>query len=136
MLATAADCNQPFGFTDHDPLLTNNYYRLRINEAGVASGYSNIILLLGDKSGSMWINMAPDPVNSSAIHLHLSSAISGKVELWITDIAGRIMLRQTLIVQAGSNDASIDAIGLASGIYWLYGFGEDGRTNVIKFVKR
>ena len=134
--ATAADCNQPFGFTDHDPLLINNYYRLRINEAGVAGGYSNIILLPGDNRGPIWISMAPDPVNGSAIHLQVSSAISGKVELMITDIAGRIILRQTLIVQAGSNDVPINAAELASGIYWLYGFGEAGRTNLVKFVKQ
>ena len=134
--ATAADCNQPFGFTDHDPLLTNNYYRLRINEAGTATGYSNIILLPGDKSEPIWISMVPDPVNGSTIYLQVSSAISGKVALMITDIAGRIMLRQTLIVQAGSNDVLINAAGLASGIYWLYGFGEAGRTNVVKFVKQ
>ena len=134
--ATASDCNQPFGFTDHDPLLTNNYYRLRINEAGTATGYSNIILLPGDKSEPIWISMVPDPVNGSTIYLQVSSAISGKVALMITDIAGRIMLRQTLIVQAGSNDVLINAAGLASGIYWLYGFGEAGRTNVVKFVKQ
>ncbi len=136
VLATAADCNQPFGFTDHNPLISNNYYRLRINEAGTATGYSNIILLPGDKNGPLWISMAPDPVNGSAIHLQVSSAITDRVELLITDIAGRIMLRQTLIVQAGSNNASINATGLASGIYWLYGFGEAGRTNVVKFVKQ
>jgi hypothetical protein len=134
--ASGADCKQPFSFTDHDPLLTNNYYRLKINEAGTATGYSNIILLPVDKSGSIWISMVPDPVSGSTIHLQVSSAISGRIELLITDIAGRIMLHQDLSVQAGSNDVPVNATGLASGIYWLYGFGEAGRTNVVKFVKQ
>ena len=136
MPATALDCNQPFGFTDNDPLVTNNYYRLRIIEADGSVGYSNIILLSEDKNGPVWISIATDPVNGSTIHLQVSSAITGRIKLLITDIAGRIMLSQERSVQAGSNDVLINATGLASGIYWIFGFGQTGRTNVVKFVKR
>ena len=134
--ATALDCNQPFGFTDNDPLVTNNYYRLRIIEAGGTISYSNIILLSGDQNGPIWINVVTDPVNGSTIHLQVSSAITGRIKLLITDIAGRNMLSQELSVQAGSNDVSINTRSLASGIYWIFGFGEAGRTNVVKFVKQ
>ncbi len=133
--AIAADCNQPFGFTDHDPFPADNYYRLRIIEDGSFLNYSAIILLPGDKSRPITISITPDPVIGSTIHLQVGSAITGRVELVITDITGRMMLRQNLSIQAGSNDASIHVSGLAKGMYWLYGSGEAGRTNVVRLVK-
>jgi len=134
--ATAADCNAPFGFTDHDPLALNNYYRLSIDEASGTTGYSPVILLQGDKGAVLQLAVMPDLVRGPVMNIVAAAENAERIELSITDITGRLMWRQQLGVQAGSNHLSVNTRNLAPGMYWLYALGEEGRSNVVRFVKQ
>ena len=75
-------------------------------------------------------------VRNSIINMELSAENSERMELFISDVTGLVMLHQLLSEQAGINNVLINASALASGIYWLYGLEKEGKTNVVLFVKQ
>ncbi len=133
---TAADCNQPFYFTDNDPFYKNNYYRLRIKETSGAINYSPIILLDADKTGPLQISVQPNLVRGSSLNAELTADNSEQIELIITDVTGRKILSRQVTVQVGINNIPLPVSILSPGIYWLYAVGKEGKTNVVRFVKQ
>ncbi len=132
----AANCDQPFYFTDNNPFLKNNYYRLKIKETGGAINYSAVILLDADKAGPLQISVKPNLVKGSSINIELIGQKSEQIELLITDVTGRKMLSKQLTAQVGINNVPINVSALASGAYWLHTVGKEGRSNVVRFVKQ
>lgn len=133
---SAADCRTPFYFTDNTPFSKNNYYRLRFIETGATLKYSAVILLNTDKANPLQINVQPNLVKGSSIDIELNADKNQSLELHITDVTGRMMLKRQLTVQEGSNREPVNVSTLAPGIYWLYAVAKDGRSNVLRFVKQ
>ncbi len=133
--ANYTDCNRPFFFTDNNPLPKNNYYRLRIVELSGNIIYSPVILVSSIKTGAVQISLRNNPVNNLNMDIELSAERNEQVELLIADVTGRVMLRSQLNILPGINHQFISTGNLANGVYWIYGLGKWGRTNVVKFVK-
>jgi hypothetical protein len=129
----AVDCNHPFNFTDNSPLSAENYYRVGINTAGGASKYSAIILLRNGEDKNLYLSLQPN-IAGDNLHLLLDAVNPQPVELCIVDLAGRMLLRRQLTVQAGNNQFSINTGILAKGIYIAYCSGKTGRSNMVRFV--
>jgi hypothetical protein len=135
--ATAAQCNQPFGYTDAQPLKSMNYYRLKMVDADGKISYSGIVALLNAVKGFDIINIAPNPVTSNgAFKLNLASAQAGKMDIMISDMTGRIVLSQTISLIAGYNSIDMNVSTLAAGTYNISGISPDEKTRVIRFVKQ
>ncbi len=137
IISTESDCNTPFGFTDNNASssVSYYYYRLKISQAGKTVNYSSTILLHGDRSGTIQLSISPSLVSGSVIHLQVSAENAGQMDLFVCDVMGHIISRRSLAIQAGGDHSLLDAGTLAPGIYWLYGIGKEGRTNVLRFVK-
>jgi hypothetical protein len=60
----------------------------------------------------------PNPSNGN-FELQLSSKISGMAEIFITDLIGRTMMRETRELNLGSNKLNFNAEQLAKGVYYL-----------------
>lgn len=133
---SAADCRTPFYFTDNTPFSKNNYYRLRFIETGATLKYSAVILLNTDKANPLQISLQPNLVKGSSINIELNADKNQFLELLITDVTGRMMLKKQLTVQEGSNREPVNISTLTPGIYWLYAVAKDGRSNVLRFVKQ
>ncbi len=134
--ADAARCNQPFDYTDADPLNGMNYYRLKMIDADGKTGYSSIVALLNAAKGFDIISIAPNPVTHGNFKLQVASAENSKMEIVIFDMQGRLVNRQSVAVIAGSNSIPIHIENLSAGTYTVYGrIGEDG-SRVIRFVKQ
>ena len=129
------DCNRPFFFTDNNALPKNNYYRLRIVELSGNIIYSPVILVSSIKTGAVQINLRNNPASNLNMDIELSAERNEQVELLITDVTGRVILRNQVNIVAGINHKFISTGNLANGIYWIYGLGKWGSTNVVKFVK-
>lgn len=135
--ATAARCNQPFGYTDAQPLKGMNYYRLKMVDADGKITYSGIVALLNAVKGFDIINIAPNPVTSNgAFKLNVASAQAGKMDIVITDMMGRIVNTQTITLIAGYNSIDMNVSTLAAGTYNISGITPDEKTRVIRFVKQ
>jgi len=94
-----------------------------------------MIALSGAKPVEMKLTIQTDPLSSSVLHAELIAAKPGRINLLVTDATGRLLLKKEVAVQAGPNQLTIDQFLFAPGSYWLYGFGNEGKTNMVHFVK-
>jgi len=134
--ADAARCQQPFDYTDADPLKGMNYYRLKITDADGRVTYSTTVALLNAVKGFDIISIAPNPVVSDHCNLNVASAQAGKMELSIFDMQGRLVNRQSISLVAGFNSLPVNVGNLAAGTYTIKGSIGDGQTKLIRFVKQ
>ena len=94
LTADAVRCNQPFNYTDAQPLPGMNYYRLKIVDATGKISYSSIVALLNAVKGFEIVNIAPNPVSSNGIFkLNVTSAQATTMEIVISDMQGRVVNR-------------------------------------------
>ena len=98
--------------------------------------YSNIVALINANKGLEFINIAPNPVTDGRFKLNIASAENAKMEIIITDVTGRIMIKQTSNLIAGFNAIDMNVVNLASGVYQIFGNTADGKTKVLQFVKQ
>ena len=137
LTADALRCNQPFDYTDTNPLKGMNYYRLKMVDADGKVTYSSIVALLNAVKGFDIVSIAPNPVtNDGNFKLNIASAQSSKMEIIIIDMQGRIVNRQKIAVAAGSNIIPMNAGNLAAGTYTIYGLMDGDKSRVIRFVKQ
>ncbi|MEO7306414.1 MAG: T9SS type A sorting domain-containing protein, partial [Ferruginibacter sp.] len=134
--ADAVRCNQPFDYTDTDPLPGMNYYRLKIVDADGKVTYSTTVALLNASKGFDIISIAPNPVVTGNFTLNMASAQASKIDISIFDMQGRLVNRQTISVIAGFNSISMQAGNLGGGTYTIQANVADERSKMIRFVKQ
>jgi hypothetical protein len=134
--ADAARCNQPFDYTDTDPLKGMNYYRLKMIDADGKISYSGMVALLNAVKGFDIISIAPNPVINDHFKLNVSSAQSSKMDIIIFDMQGRLVNRQTVQLIAGFNSLPIQAGRLAAGTYTIQASIAGEQTRQLRFVKQ
>lgn len=134
--ADALRCQQPFDFTDSNPLAGMNYYRLKITDADGHVTYSTTVALLNAIKGFDIISVAPNPVVSNDFKLNITSAQAGKMEIIIFDMQGRMVNRQSLTVIAGYNSLPVNAANLSPGTYIIKATNTVDETRVTRFVKQ
>jgi hypothetical protein len=134
--ADAVRCQQPFDYTDMQPLSGVNYYRLKITDIDGKITYSNIVALINGSKGIALMNIVPNPVKGNTMKITSTSALPSKLDITITDVQGRIMKRETIDLIAGSNANEIKVGNLAPGTYNVYGSANGERTTILRFVKQ
>jgi len=134
--ADAARCNQPFDYTDANPLKGMNYYRLKIIDADGHVTYSTTVALLNAAKGFDIISIAPNPVVNNDLKLNVTSAQAGTMEISIFDMQGRLVNRQTLSLVGGYNTLPVNVVNLQPGTYAIRGSMADDQSKVIRFVKQ
>jgi hypothetical protein len=134
--ADAARCQQPFDYTDANPLAGMNYYRLKIVDADGKVTYSTTVALLNAVKGFDIISIAPNPVVTDNFKLNVASATAGKMEIVIFDMQGRLVNRQSISLIAGFNSATVNVNNLSAGTYTIKGSMTGDETKVIRFVKQ
>jgi hypothetical protein len=133
--ATALRCQQPFDYTDQQPLAGINYYRLKMVDVNGKVTYSSVIALLNKSTGFEIVNLLPTIVNSNAI-LNITAAQKTKMDMVITDITGRQVQKIAYNLIAGSNQFNLNLAGLGAGTYQITGYTADEKSKTIRFVKQ
>jgi hypothetical protein len=77
----------------------------------VTTGISSLAV-----EGKSFITLHPNPVTNQ-LHIQYESVSEAYVQLRITDIQGRLILRKTISSHYGTNDANINVEQLPQGIY-------------------
>ena len=134
--ATALRCAQPFDYTDAQPLAGINYYRLKMVDADGKITYSNTIALINASKGFELLSIAPNPVTKGIFKLNATAARQTKTEVVISDIQGRVVNRQRIILVAGYNSIDMNVDQLAPGTYNISSITAEEKTRVIRFVKQ
>jgi trimeric autotransporter adhesin len=136
--ATALRCADPFNYTDANPLLGLNYYRVKIIDANGKVSYGNTIALLNAVKGFEVLNVAPNPVTSNgAFKLTVSAAKAETIGIVITDMQGRVVERKQINIIGGYNAIPMNISQLASGTYNVQVTSSTGdKTKVLRVVKQ
>ena len=134
--ADALRCNQPFNYTDAQPMNGMNYYRLKMVDAGEKISYSSILALLNATKGFDIVSIAPNPVVTGNFKLNVASAQAGKMDVSIFDMQGRLVNRQSITLIAGFNSMPVNVANLSSGTYTIRGGMADEQSKLIRFVKQ
>jgi hypothetical protein len=136
--ATALRCQDPFNYTDANPLLGLNYYRVKIIDAIGRITYGNTIALLNAVKGFEVLNVAPNPVTSNgAFKLNVSAAKAETIGVIITDMQGRTIERKQVNIIGGYNAIPMDISKLAAGTYNVQVTSSIGdKSKVLRVVKQ
>jgi hypothetical protein len=132
--ATEIRCLQSFNYTDTKPLSGYNYYRLKTTSPDGKITYSTIIVLLNKEKGFELISLAPNPVKNTSV-LSLTTVKGGKVDINVTDLSGKTILKETVIVIAGNNTINLILATLSTGKYVISATNGDGELKTIRFIK-
>ena len=132
--ATATRCLQDFNYTDGSPLSGINYYRLKMITPDGAFRYSVIVALLNRDKGFELISLAPNPVKNTTV-LNISSVKGGKLEIAVTDMNGRSMMKTSTVIIAGNNPINMDFSTLGAGTYRITAINADLERKTIQLVK-
>ena len=135
IIADAVRCQQPFDYVDNDPLTGMNYYRLKITAVNGSIMYSNTIAMLNKESGFDLVSLLPNVVNSITV-LNVTTAQKTKIDIVITDIAGRQVQRLVYNLIAGSNQFTLNLAQLSAGSFQITGYTSQGKSRTIRFVKQ
>ena len=133
--ASQQRCEQPFDFTDKNPVSGINYYRLALTGEVGPQTYSIILSILNRKAGFDLIGLYPTLVTDNAL-LSISSAANTMMQFVVSDVLGRIISIRTEAIHAGSSTINMNFASLPKGNYQLSAYEKGGIINTIRFVKR
>ncbi len=132
--ASAVRCLQGFNYTDNKPLSDYNYYRLKTTSPDGKISYSTIVVLLNKEKGFELISLAPNPVKTTSI-LSLTTVKGGKIEINVSDITGKVVSKQSVVVIAGNNPITMNFAALGAGTYVITAVNAEGEIKTTRFVK-
>ena len=134
--ASSVRMQQPFSYSTSNLLKGTNYYRLKMTDDNGVVTYSSIVALLNSSKGFELVNITPNPVTEGRFKLNITAAEQLKMEVVVTDMAGRIVSRQTNNIISGFNAIDVNVSTLANGAYQVMGIIDGERTKAMKFVKQ
>lgn len=111
------------------------YYRLRIVEKNGNSMLSKIAAIFLGKKGIELISANPSIVYQQT-NVTIASSDRNNIQLFLTDVQGRIVKQQQVSLIQGTNTVSMNLSGIGAGLYYVSAISSEGRTNVLRVVKQ
>jgi hypothetical protein len=121
-----------YAFTDNLPLRGTNYYRLKMQDAGNFAKYSAIKSVQNEQPAG--IALYPNPVKNNLTVLFNADKLS-KATLSITDLSGKIIYSNPVLLNAGYNNLPVNTSTLSKGTYLLKIVLQENRVISRKFSK-
>ncbi|UEG48739.1 hypothetical protein LK994_08825 [Ferruginibacter lapsinanis] len=128
-------CQQPFDFTDLQNISGLKYYRLKLIEANQQISFSNIIALDNTKRNVIDIKTNSALTNRNLL-LTIASIEKAQLKITITDVSGKLLKINTIVVSPGDNQIIIDCANLPAGIYNFSCFSGSHKLCVSRFIKQ
>ena len=122
-----------YSFMDNNPLLKNNFYRLKMADLNGVFTYSRIVVIKNDNN-LLSLQLFPNPV-SDLLQIQLPASREMTSTLRIMDATGKQVLIQSLQTNEGRNALSIPVSHLITGTYYLVIDNEEGRQSKT-FIKQ
>ncbi len=125
-----------YQYTDTKGIGGNVYYRLMQVDKDGRPNYSNVILVKGNQVNALSLNAVyPNPAKDK-LNLIVSSPVNNNINVIITDLAGKVVRRQSFSIMEGGNNLGFDVSAMSAGTYFIKAICANGcQTAVGKFVK-
>jgi hypothetical protein len=124
-----------YSYEDARPINGSNYYRLKQVNKNQQFAFSGIVMVKADWMGTFVINAVyPNPIDKF-VKLVLATSSSGKVDITIADLSGKVYIATTRNIVVGENLCTFEVGNLAKGTYVVSARSEDGEVATGKFVK-
>jgi|GEM_PF-1766464 len=117
-LAAAGNSNHSinYAFPDNSPLKAVNYYRLKMTDADNVVRYSAVKSISNNEQPG--ISIYPNPVKDK-LNVVINSIEAGKAGISITDLSGKLLYSNNVLLTAGDNTIPVITESLSKGTYLL-----------------
>jgi hypothetical protein len=117
----ASNANQTsvsYSFLDNQPIIGNNYYRIKGNSINGQIQFSNVVVVkYGVNVAS--VSIVPNPIEGKIVNLKLSQLSKGNYNISITDAFGKTILKKVMLLD-GSGTVQLNLPSFVSaGNYFV-----------------
>jgi len=128
---------QKYSLIDPNPVVGNNYYRLKQVDFDGAFEFSRIInVVVGDATARTgFIELYPNPTSGPAI-ASISSLTDQNVYLKVTDMLGRMMENRQVNLARGLNNLNLDITKYPAGAYIISFTDQKGEEHNFRLMKQ
>ncbi|MEP7257794.1 MAG: T9SS type A sorting domain-containing protein, partial [Flavitalea sp.] len=111
------------------------YYRLRVTDKDGSVTLSKIVPLLFGSDGLRLIAVSPTIASDNTV-LTIASSEKASVHFSLTSGEGKLIRSFTRVIEEGSTAITVNAYGLSAGMYFISAYSANGKSNVIRLVKK
>lgn len=122
-------------YTDDKLLVGTNYYRIRATDINGRISFSAVVAVISSDAGFDIVSLLPNIVRDH-MQLNIAAAQKARLDVAITDVAGRPVTKLMYQLVAGSNLFDISTARLPAGLYWLTATTAAGEVKTLRFVKQ
>lgn len=106
-----------YRYLDNHPQNGMNYYRLKQMDYDGQFAYSDILSIKFDNHNQHHLRLYPNPSPNGKVVCQYISPETEDLTIAVYDVAGKLMLQQTMRTSAGENQLKFDFSALNEGIY-------------------
>jgi hypothetical protein len=107
----AAQASVSYSFVDNQPIVGNNYYRIKGSSINGQIQFSNVAMVkYGVNMAS--VTVVPNPIQGRTVNLRLSQLAKGNYHISVTDAIGRSILKKEMLLDG----SSLVQLGLPSSV--------------------
>jgi hypothetical protein len=133
----ASNANQTsasYGFADNQPIVGNNYYRIKGSSINGQIQYSNVVVVKYDVRVSS-VAVVPNPIEGKTLKLKVSQLAKGNYHINVIDALGRAILKKEMLLDGSSSIQLNLPTSVKAGNYFLKVEGQ-GTVFVQAFIIR
>lgn len=132
--APALRCLQPFVYEDIQPAAGQNYYRLKLTDGNGKTGFSRVISLNHIAADPEWVRISPNPVTAGFCDILVNAGRSGRVNLVLMDMQGRLLQQNKYPLLPGINTMRLNLNPVLKGMYQLLIMADTGESTTKRLV--
>lgn len=122
-------------YTDNNLLAGTNYYRIKLTDINGRVSYTAVAAIINGTTGFDVVGLLPNIVTATA-QLNVTAAKKTQLNVVVTDMAGRPVLKRLFTAVAGSNLFTVNAAALSPGMYSITAVTNEGQSKTLRFVKQ
>mgnify|MGYP000900627634 CR=1 FL=1 len=124
-----------YNFTDNNPVVGDNYYRLKMIDIDGTFKYSNTINIpISEAITNGFAGVYPNPTGGN-LNVEIQSIALYDTKLTVHDVLGKKVFEKPITLSKGLNTMQFDFSQLAQGTYIIQFADADGKLHTTKFVK-
>lgn len=133
-LISGNEIDRFYSVADNNPASGVNYYRLKIIDENGLVMYSKTVTVINGAKGLM-MGLAPTVANDK-VTLTLSSANNRQLDIYITDIQGKVVRTVRQQIPSSNSNISVMVSDLTAGMYYIIAVAGNEKTNTLRFIKK